>query len=217
MVHSWFKCDSLFLSLCLKWEAYLRRWSRLPDDMWKDDCPLCLLRPSSCCQPVRKRLTCPTQRALNSFSASWRKAWRIPRTRRRPITKWQRFTEFCPWNYWLTFIFFTFFFLMHPSVASLSSITSLPLSVGNSHLPSSPSRAEVGGQRYSEWAEEGQPERSCPVGGLLHHGQALLPLVKRQARARGGSWAFGRQVSVKQSLGFVESAGPGMMGVIPVL
>lgn len=106
---------------------------------------------------------------------------------------------------------------MYPSVASLSSITSLPLSVGNSHLPSSLSRAEVGGQRYSERAEEGQPERSCPVGGLLHHGQALLPLVKRQARAGGGSWAFGRQVSVKQRLGLVESAGPGMMGVIPDL
>lgn len=49
-----------------------------------------LFRPSSCLQRVRKRLTCPTQRAMNSFSASSRKAWRIPHMRRQPITKWQR-------------------------------------------------------------------------------------------------------------------------------
>lgn len=115
----------------------------------------------------------------------------------------------------LTFNVFAFFTVCF--CPGLTSNTSHPLPVGNSDLPSSPSRAEVGDQRYREWAEEGQPERSCLVSGLVHHGQALLPLVKRQARAGGGSWAFCRQVSVNQSYCFYIVSGPGMIGVIPGL
>lgn len=49
-----------------------------------------VFRPSRCCQPVRKRLMCPTQRAMNSSSPSSKKAWRIPHMRQQPITKWPR-------------------------------------------------------------------------------------------------------------------------------
>lgn len=51
---------------------------------------LLLYRPSRYCQPVRKRLMCPTRRAMNSFSANSKKAWRIPHMRRQPVTKWPR-------------------------------------------------------------------------------------------------------------------------------
>lgn len=89
--------------------------------------------------------------------------------------------------------------VMCGDVVPLTPCLSSPPSVGDGDLPPPPPRAEAGGQHHRQRAEENQPERSCLVCGLIHHGQALLPLVKCQAWTGGGPWTLSRQVSQRHT------------------
>ncbi len=68
--------------------------------------------------------------------------------------------------------------------------------VGDRDLPSPSSRAEGGNECHRERVEKVESECRCPVGRLFSHGQTLLPLTERQARAGCRTRARCRQVTL---------------------